>query len=361
MFCWGLISQFKYQLQSLLSSYSLVSSCLLSGSTLTTSILQPPCRNMKTRTHKSIVLNLSHWSQSPHQLQPFRPLDPSPTSSNKCSLSRGFGLDTQLFPNVPCHLQCACFEFLANACMARTCNLQSMIVSFVSLTHSLSAFLVFTFLHGTLSVSLLLTWRVLILGRDDKLPRNRGVDSVVSSGNGSSLWQQGDRLQWPDPDGRTSLENYNLVSHKWYPWTHYIPGAFPFVSSLLTFVSFLLLILPFNLLHCIFSHMHSSHVWFSLLKQNWLFLSHASHGRWWGWHPPSSCEGGTSTISISLLLSLTTTWQECWVYKFISPERRIVNLKSYFALHHWHTHVGCMHQWAILCLFLCLAWCHCTS
>ena len=54
--------------------------------------------------------------------------------------------------------------------------------------HSLSALLVFSLLRGTLLALLSSTWRVLISGKDDELPRKSGVAGTVGSGAGSTVF-----------------------------------------------------------------------------------------------------------------------------------------------------------------------------
>ena len=77
------------------------------------------------------------------------------------------------------------------ACAEWTCDSHRVIASLASVilvVRPLSTLPVFSFLHGTLSASLLLTWRVSILGKDNELPRKSGVAGTVGSGTGSMVF-----------------------------------------------------------------------------------------------------------------------------------------------------------------------------
>ena len=80
---------------------------------------------------------------------------------------------------------------LRKACTERIRDSHNVIVSLPSVilvVHPWSALSVFIFLCSMLSVSLSSTWRVSISGRDDKLPRKRGVAGAVSSGTGGTVF-----------------------------------------------------------------------------------------------------------------------------------------------------------------------------
>ena len=102
---------------------------------------------------------------------------------------------------------------LRKACMGRTHNSHNVIASLASVilsTHPWSALSVFILLRRALLVSLSLTQRVLISGKDDKLPRKRGVAGTVGSGGGGMIfnnnvtgWSGGIRIT--APVGQTAI------------------------------------------------------------------------------------------------------------------------------------------------------------
>ena len=82
--------------------------------------------------------------------------------------------------------------------MEWTCDLHIAIASLASAILagcSLFALLVFNLLCGVLLDLLSSTWRVLISGKDDELPRKSGVAGAVGSGAGGTIFNV-DTTSW---------------------------------------------------------------------------------------------------------------------------------------------------------------------
>ena len=115
--------------------------------------------------------------------------------------------------------------------MERTHNSHNAIVSLpfvILLVCPWSTLLVFIFLHSMLSVSLLLTQRVSISGRENESPRKRGVAGMVSSGAGSmdfninaTGWSGRIRITAPVEQTTTCLANGQYTQH--WPLTWDLP------------------------------------------------------------------------------------------------------------------------------------------
>ena len=209
--------------------------------------------------------------------------------------------------------------------MEWTCNSHIVIVSLCSAiltVCSMSVLLVFSLLRSALLALLLLTWRVLILGKDDESPRKSGVAGAVRSGAGSTVFNV-DATSW---NGRICITapveqtTIRLAADDAHDAGH-SPGAFPFVSA--TFVPFLLPIHPNDLSHFALAFVHSLHIHPGIQMQHQLFFLYKAHSTMCGTDPDSSCVGGPSPISMSSLL-LATNWWEHWAYGFISLDNDMV-------------------------------------
>ena len=112
--------------------------------------------------------------------------------------------------------------------MERTHDSHNAIVSLPSvilLVCPSSVLLVFIFLHSMLSVLLLLTQRVSISGRDNELPRKKGVAGMVSSGTGSMVfninttgWSGGIHIAAPVEQTTTCLATGQYTQHWSLTW-----------------------------------------------------------------------------------------------------------------------------------------------
>ena len=92
----------------------------------------------------------------------------------------------------------------------------------------LSTLPVFSLLHGTLSDLLSLTRRVLISGKDDKLPRKSGVAGAVGPGTSGTAfdvnttgWSGGIHITAPVEQTTTCLANGQCTQH--WPLTWDLP------------------------------------------------------------------------------------------------------------------------------------------